>query len=150
MKCTDLGNVASDETPESLPSHARALAAAPNGVHPGPADFGSEHSEPFEIARHGVIVQIALYDALEPRADHFDWRVSSSHQIFPDRFQRRPHPLRHGQPPHNEASVLPALPADVHEAEKIEGFRPALTASRSSLDRVASKRPAPRSMNLNL
>ncbi len=73
MKCTDLGNVARDETPESLPSHARALAAAPNGVHPGPADFGSEHSEPFEIARHGVIVQVALYDALEPRADHFDF-----------------------------------------------------------------------------
>ena len=96
-----------------------------------------EVAKPFEISRNRVIVQVSLNDASQPPADRFDRQMASSHQAFPDRFQRRAHPLGNGQPPHDEASIFSAFRADVREAGKVESFRSALAAPGAAFKRIA-------------
>ena len=65
--------------------------------------LGPGHAQPFQIARHSIIIQVTLNDALEPSADDTDPSMPSSHQARPDCFQRRSHSSRHSQAPHGEA-----------------------------------------------
>jgi len=67
MQNTDLGDVERDEALEALPGQARTLAAPSQSTHPSPADFGAEHSEPFQIAGKRVILTFRAADLLGRR-----------------------------------------------------------------------------------
>lgn len=54
--------------------------------------------------------------------------MPASHQVALQLPKLGPHPLPHG-PPHQEKPPASCLPADVREAEEVEGLRPALQAA---------------------
>ena len=106
---------------EPVSSHARSLAALPEGVHPCSTYFGPEHAQPFQVPRHIIVVQATMTDPPEPSADAVS-SMPSSHQACPDCFQRRGHPSRHGQAPHDEAPSALSRTTDVGETEEVEGL----------------------------
>ncbi len=71
MQNADLGDVERDEALEALPGQARTLTTPSQSAHPSPADFGAEHSEPFQIAGHSVIERnpIKLHHSRMPQSN---------------------------------------------------------------------------------
>ena len=66
MGGADFRYVADNQMSEAVPRHASALAAAPERMQPGTAYFGPEHPQPFQIAGHGMVIQIALNHTVQP------------------------------------------------------------------------------------
>jgi len=124
MKYPNEGNVARDDSPEPGPGHATMLTTPPQSMQPSPSDIPSECAQASVIARHGVVVEVALNHAAQPLADHRDRLVLSAVQRLSQLLEGGAHSLGNGQPLHGESTVRPLGRTDMCESQEVERLRP--------------------------
>ena len=73
------------------------LTTPPQSMQPSPSNIPSEGTQASVVARHGVIVEVALNHAPQPLADHRDRLVLSAVQRLSQRLETGAHSLRNGQ-----------------------------------------------------
>ena len=107
------------QTAKTRTRHPLLLASPVQAGKPCTAHFPAETSEPFQVVRHRVVVEVATQDFGQPCADLPNRFVSPSFQRISDRREARSQPLFHRQSQYLEAP-LAGLRAAVREAEKVE------------------------------
>ena len=85
-------------------------SAPPERHHPGAKD-----TQAGEVSWHRVVVEVALYDRLEPFAGLGHWIVHALAELLPNLSQFPSHALADGRAPYHE-SPQAILPADMREA----------------------------------
>ncbi len=115
--------VALDQTPELGPRHSSTLPSPSERMQPRPRHVLAERVQAVNIARYGVVVEVALDHAPQPTTDHEDRLVHASHQRLANRLEAGTHLLRRGQSLQLEPAVRPGLPTDVSEPEEVERWR---------------------------
>ena len=125
--------------PSPRPTTATSLAAAAKHVEPKTSYLVHETTNAVTVARDGMIVQPALHNAPQPTGRFAKWPVHAFTQFCFDRLERGTHAFGHRMPMDREPAVLSRLATLVREAKEIESFRPALTASFTSVDRIAAE-----------
>src|ERR1700753_2000346 len=102
---------------------------------PSAADFVTEATQSPQVRRNCMVVEVAIQDPLEPRANLGHGFVPPLVEPFPDRGRRRSHALLGRQ---SHALELPLLvgPTTMCEPEEVERFRPTLPPLAPSLARI--------------
>jgi hypothetical protein len=113
------------QSAQPLPSDRRALATSPQGKAPRSKNLGAEASEAMAVRGDSVVRVVSTHHRIELLPLYFYGQVALPKEILADQLQLRPHSFLRGAPDKQELPV-PRLPADVREAEEVEGFRPAL------------------------
>src|ERR1035437_9583955 len=111
------------QSAKSRPCHSVVLAASAQLTQPRTADYITETSQPCQVVRHRVIVEVAAYDPFQPSANLTNRLVSLPYQLLPNDRKRCSQPLLDRQSQYLEAS-LAGLRAAVRETKKIESSRP--------------------------
>ena len=86
----DRGNIACHVPLESRPIKPPMLTPLAQGVQPGPSHFQTEAAKAHAVARHGVVIQVALDHAPKPLANHRDRLMASSLQCLAQGHQGGP------------------------------------------------------------
>src|SRR5919106_2165744 len=133
----------------AFPVQARALAAAPERVAPVPGRLGTELNDRVAVARHRVVVAVAVHDAGEPAPLVGDREMPPSHQLGLDFAELGSHPLLAGDALEREASA-PGLRADVREAEELERLRLPESSLLTSLGGEPAELDQPRLLRVQL
>ena len=110
------------EPPHPLPGQSRALAATPKRHAPEPDRLGSEGVQRSLITGHAVVVGVPAQDAGKPTTLLGNGLIAATQELAPQGVQLGPRPLRIGDPLELKPP-LPALPADMREAQETERFR---------------------------
>src|SRR5947209_4447585 len=98
------------------------LAATPQRASPEVGDMVPERVQCTRIGRHGMIVEVAAHDPLQPFPLIGDRLVHVLPHLLFDHLELRPHALRPGLPLDLEFA-LPGLAADEGEAQEVEALR---------------------------
>jgi hypothetical protein len=94
------------------PSSGNVSGATNQNLSPQPSDPKAEHVESIRVARYRVVVEVALYDRLEPLPGCRHRYVHALLEFLFNFCQLAPHPLAYRVALHRKVSV-PVLPADV-------------------------------------
>ena len=132
-----------DQPLHTLPLDTSLLAPPFECVMPEVTDREAEVSQCVPVARHSEVSEMPTHDRLQPLADVRNRVMHSPPQLDLDPLQRRLHALANRLPKHHEPA-LPRLPADMLEAEEIEGLWLAQSNALSVGRRVASELDQPR------
>ena len=132
-----------DEPLHTLPLDASLLAPPFERVMPEVTDREAEVSQCVPVARYSEVSDMPTYNGLQPLADFRNRVMHTPPQLDLDPLQRRLHAFANRLPKHQKPP-LPRLPADVLEAEEIEGLRLAQTSALSVGRRMASELDQPR------
>ena len=127
-----------DEPLHTLPLDTSLLAPPFECMVPEVTDREAEVSQSVPVARHSEVTDMPTHNGLQPLADFRNRVMHTPPQLDLDPLQRRLHALANRLPKHHESSLL-RLPADVPEAEEIEGLWLAQTSALSVGRRVASE-----------
>ena len=100
------------------PTRATALAAAAQDRQPRTSHLVHETANPVTIARHGMIIQPALYNASKPAGRFAKRPVPALSQLLLDRLQRCTQTLRHTVTLDGARPCRPGLAALVSEAQR--------------------------------
>ena len=134
---------AADEPLHTLPLHACLLTPPFENVVPEVTDREAEVSQSIPIPRNSEVSEMPAHNGLQPLADFRNRIMHTPPQLDFDAQQRGLHALANRLPKHHEPSLL-CLPADVREAEEVEGLWLAQTSALSVLGRMASELDQPR------
>ena len=137
------GKPSADESLHTLPLDASLLAPPFERVMPEVTDREAEVSQCVPVARHSEVSDMPTHNGLQPLADFRNRIMHTTPQLDLDPLQRRLHALANRLPKHHEPT-LPRLPADMLEAEKIEGLWLAQSSALSVGRRMASELDQPR------
>jgi hypothetical protein len=99
-----------------------SLAATNQNLSPQPSYPKAEHAESIRVARCRVVVEVALYDRLEPLPGCRHRFVHSLLELLFNFCQLPSHSPAYRVALHRKVPV-PVLPADVRESQKVECFR---------------------------
>ena len=113
---------------ESAPRHFGSLASAHQGMAPCALNLAAHAAQSIQVARHRVVVQVALHHSVEPPAHLCYGSMSSFHQLDPDLCNLYSHALLHRQTQHF-VFALSGGAAAVGESQEVKGFRFVLTPS---------------------
>ena len=122
-----------NENSKALPRHPAFLATAMQHPQPTFAHLKPKTPETDDIARHCVIVEVALNHAPQPLPDLCQRLMHSLPKFILYPFQFGEESLTDGLAQHKELAVLPGLSTDVGEPQKVESLRPALPPVASDL-----------------
>ena len=113
---------------QAVPVEAVALAALPQLRSPETGQPSPEGEQAVEVPGYRIIVEVALHDRPEPLARERHRLVPALPELRLEFLQLLPQALADGLALHGKVP-LPVLPADVREAQKVERFRLAFSAS---------------------
>ena len=126
MKDFGPGKPLCSETSQVLPRHPAFLAATLQYPQPAFAHFTPKALETGEVSGNGMIVGVALYHAPQPFPDFRQRMMHALPKLVLHLFQLGKESLSDTLAQHEELAVLPSLPTDVGEAQKVERLRLAL------------------------
>ena len=131
MTDADRGQPAVYESQHTVPSKAAILATPRQRAVPEPT-----HAEPKQVERwsvHGnpIVTSVPFHHRSQPLTYLRDGVVHASLELGFHLAQLGLQPLAYRLPEHREPAVAPLLPADVGEAEEVEGLGLALAAPLS-------------------
>ena len=115
-----------DEPFHSLPLDATMLASPAQSAMPEVAHGETKMSHGMTVTRYSEITKMPAHNGLQPRANFRNRVMHSPPQLDLDVQQLRLHALANRLPKHQKPPSL-RLPADMLEAEEIEGLRLAQT-----------------------
>jgi hypothetical protein len=110
-----------DESLHTFPLDASLLAPPFECMVPEVTDREAEVSQCVPVARHSEVTDMPTHNGLQPLADFRNRVMHTPPQLDLDSLQRRLHALANRLPKHHEPAFS-RLPADMLEAEKIEGL----------------------------
>jgi hypothetical protein len=125
-----------DEPFHALPLDAPPLAPPSEDVVPEVAHREAEVGQGVPVAPHSEVSDMPAYKGLQPYADQRNRVMHAQPQFGLHRLQPGLQSFADGLPQHGEPSPA-RLPAQVREAEKVEGFRLAKPAALSMKRRFA-------------
>ena len=128
MENTRLGNPASSQLSHPRPRQAMLLAPMDQRGPPEPDHPIAECGQTVGVSRYRVVVEVALYDRLEPLSRLLDRIVHAFAKLRLDFPHLRPHAIPDGLPPNGKLPV-PVFPADMREPQKVERLRLAFPSS---------------------
>jgi hypothetical protein len=134
---------ATDEPLHSFPLDATMLASSAQGMMPEVAHGETKVSHGRSVTRYSEITEMPAHKGLQPIANFRNRIMHSSSQLDLDVQQRRLHAFANRLPKHQKPPLL-RLPADMLEAEEIEGLRLTQTKPLSVGRRMASELDKPR------
>jgi hypothetical protein len=134
---------AADEPLHSFPQNATVLAPASQDVVPEVAHSETRASQSVPVARHSEVSDMPAHHGLQPLADFRNRVMHAPPQLDLHLLQFGLHSFANRLPKHQKPSLL-RLPANMLEAEKIEGLRLAQTSPLSVRRRMASELDQPR------
>jgi hypothetical protein len=126
-----------DESLHSFPQNATMLASPTQSAMPEVAHGETKVIQSMPIAWNSEVTEMPAHHRLQPLAD-FRNRVHTSPQLDLHQLQLGLHARANRLPKHQKPSLL-RLPANMLEAEKIEGLRLAQSGALSVGRRVASE-----------
>ena len=121
---------AADEPLHSFPMKATFLAPSSEDVVPEIAHSETKVSQSVPVSRHSEVSDMPAHNGFQPCADFRDRVMHASPQFGLHRLQLGLQPFADRLPKHGEPSSA-RLPAQVREAEKVEGLRLSQTAALS-------------------
>src|SRR5208282_4998139 len=134
---------AADEPLHSFPQDATFLAPSSEDVVPEVAHGETKVSQSVPVARHSEVSDVPAHHGLQPLANFRNRVMHAPPQLDFHLLQLGLHAFANRLPKHQKPSPF-RLPANVLEAEKIEGLRLAQTEALSVRRRVASELDKPR------
>ena len=134
---------AADEPLHTLPLDASLLAPSFESMVPEATYREAEVGQCIPVARHSEVSEMPTHNGLQPRANFRNRVMHTPPQLDLDPLQRRLHALANRLPKHHEPALL-RLPADMLEAEEIEGLWFAQSSALSVGRRMASELDKPR------
>ena len=140
---------AADEPLHTLPLDATLLAPSFESMVPEVTDREAEVGQCVPVARHSEVSDMPTHNGLQPRADFGNRVMHTPPQLDLDPLQRRLHTLANRLPKHQKPPLL-RLPADMLEAEEIEGLWLTQTRALPVLSRMASELDQPRLFRVQL
>ena len=138
-----------DEPLHPLPLDAPLLTPPFENVVPEATDREAEVSQSIPIPRNSEVPDMPTYDGLQPLANFRSRIVHAPPQLSFHFLQLGLHALANRLPKNHEPTLL-RLPADVREAEEVEGFRFTQTSTLSVGRRMASELDQPRLLRVQL
>src|SRR6266481_8119312 len=127
------------DVPVDRPSGGAVLLAAPAEVPPPqPSNTAPEGAQCLDVIGHGMIGKVARYDLPQPRTLLIDPDMQAAAQGLFDLAQLGPQPVAPRLPVQGELAV-PGAPADVGEAQEVEGLRLAKAAPFAVCRRMAAE-----------
>jgi len=129
---------AADEPLHSFPQNATFLAPASQDVVPEVAHGETKVSQSMPIPRYSEVTEMPTHNRLQPHTNFRNRVMHASPQLDLHLLQLGLHAFANRLPKHQKPSLF-RLPADVLEAEKIEGLRLAQSEALSVRRRVASE-----------
>ena len=114
-----------------FPGRPTSLTAAPQRTAPQPDDLKPKRAQGTTIHRHTVVTHVSDEHRLQPLPDLGNGIVHAPPQLGLHLVQLGLQPRTHRLPKHREPSVAPLLPADVREAEEVEGLGLPLSTPQS-------------------
>jgi len=127
-----------DEPLHSLPRDATMLTSPAQSAMPEVAHGEAKVGQGVPVARYSVVSEVPAHNGFQPRADRRNRVVHTPPQFGFHLLQLGLQPFANRLPQHREPSPA-RLPADVREAEKVEGFRFTQTTALSVGRRMASE-----------
>ena len=131
-----------DEPIHSIPCDASLLASSSEDVMPELAHSEAKVGQGVPVARHSEVSEVPAYNGFQPRADQRNRVMHTLPQFGFHRLQLGLHTFADGLPQHGEPSSA-RLPAQMREAEKVEGLRLTHTTALSIGSRMAAKLQQP-------
>jgi len=131
-----------DEPLHTLPLDASLLAPPFERVMPEVTDREAEVSESVPVARHSKVSDMPANNGFQPCSDFRDRVMHASPQFGLHRLQLGLQPFADRLPEHGKPSSA-RLPAQVLEAEKVEGLRLSQTVALAIGSRMTAKRKRP-------
>src|SRR5258708_24905025 len=135
------------ERSDPVPGRTVALTAPTKRTQPDGRDMGSEGSQGSEDGGHSVVCKEPANHAAEPAALLVDRCMPAAHQPVLDRPQLGVRPIA-PRLPFDQETTAPAAPADVGEAEEVEGRRFAKPACSPVRRREAAELDEPRLLRM--
>ena len=129
---------AADEPLHSFPQNATVLASSAQRSMPEVAHGETKVSQSMSVARYSEVTEMPTHHGLQPLANFRNRVMHAPPQLDFHLLQLGLHAFANRLPKHQKPSLF-RLPADVLEAEKIEGLRPAQSEALSVRRRVASE-----------
>ena len=134
---------ATDESLHSLPQNPTMLAASAKRAMPEVAHGETKVIQSMPIPRNSEVLEVPSHNRLQPLADFGNRVMHTPPQLDLYQLQFGLHAFANRLPKHQKPSLL-RFPADVLEAEKIEGLRLAQSSAFSVRRRMASELDQPR------
>src|SRR6266849_10147671 len=122
------GNPPLNETVNAIPVGPVLLTPTDQCPPPEPSHPLSKCAQAVDVSRYRVVVEVALYDRLEPFSRLLDRIVHAFAKLRFDFPHLRPHALPDGLPLNGKLPV-PVFPADMREPQKVERLRLAFPSS---------------------
>ena len=129
---------AADQPLHSFPQNATFLAPSSQDVVPEVAHGETKVSQSMSVARYSEVTEMPTHNGLQPLANFRNRVMHASPQLDFHLLQLSLHAFANRLPKHQIPPLL-RLPADVLEAEKIEGLRLAQSKALSVRRRMASE-----------
>jgi hypothetical protein len=138
-----------DESLHTLPLDTSLLASPFERVMPEVTDREAKVGQSVAVSRNAEVANMPTYNGLQPCADFRNRVMHASPQLDLHLLQLGLHAFANGVPKHHKPPLL-RLPADMLEAEEIEGLRFAQTNALSVGRRMASELEKPRLLRVQL
>ena len=120
VKDARFGQPAFDQLFHTPPTREVFLTAAAQRTPPHFGDTMTERIDGMAVRRHGVIVEVAGDDLLQPFSRFDDRLVHPLSQLLLDRLELRPHAVASACP-FDEELALAGFAVDEGEAQEVEG-----------------------------
>ena len=127
---------AADEPVHSLPQNTTVLASPTKSAMPEVRYRETKVSQSISIPWNSEVSEMPAHNRLQPFADFWNRVMHSSPQLDLHLLQLGLHARANRLPKHQKPSVL-RLPANMLEAEKIEGLRLAQSADSWEVDQCS-------------
>src|SRR5712671_587554 len=128
----------------ALPSPPPPFTPSPKREVPVAANLEPKALDGRTVGGHAVVAREAANHRAQPLSLFGNRRVHPLPEFGFDLLKFPTQPLAHRLTDYRVHSVTPLLPADVREAEKVECFRPTLTAPLPVFDRIGTEFQQPR------
>ena len=118
-------------------------------MEPRSRDLDAETLQPLRVEGHRVVREVSAYHSAEPLSLDRYGQVASPKERLADLLQLRPQSVLHRVPKQHEPP-RPRLPADVREAQEVEGFRLAMPTLATPLLGEPAEAQQPRLVRVEL
>src|SRR6266849_796541 len=133
------GQPAVNNPPHAVPAHAAVLTAPRQRAMPEPDHMEPEQAECRAVHGNTVVSVVSLDHRAQPLTHLRDGVVHASLELGFHLAQLGLQPRTNRLPQHREPPITALLPADVREAEKVEGLGLCLTAPLALVDRIRAE-----------
>src|SRR5579872_4407172 len=112
-----------DQQPEPFPGHLVSLTPPPERTVPAPNHLSPKAVQTIHIAGYRMVVEIPLYDGLQPLPDLGHWLVPASPKLLLQLTELARESLTNRLSLDDEPTGLSGCPTHVRETQKVEHLR---------------------------